>query len=268
MLNYYHLVINNIPIDFTFVDYSFFYTVEITEFVKDGNWDFENDDIFNVVVKPDPTERDKNQYFAYFLTQPEIEVTGLNKTEDKENNKFIVTFNCLLSTYFPIILYGHNFMNIDKIIYSIDLSTSPKEEYPVFSDSKNIFKNNKLKKGEILTKNNFIVISQEGLDGSNETIIDIYPNYINSLDKNSKENKIFILKIDDIYQFKEKASFDLFIDNFELIQENQKENSENSIQITKIRIKGDQANLLLPYIKFIKDENSSYVYQLFYIDKE
>jgi hypothetical protein len=253
MLNYYHQVSNNVPLEFTFVDYSFFYTVEITDFVKNGNWDFDKDDIFNVVIKPDPTERDKDQYFAYFLTQPEIEITGLNKTEDKENNKYTLTFNCLISTYFPIILYGSNFTNIDRIIYSIDASSFVKDEYPIFSDTKEIFKNNKLKKGEVLNINNFLIIPKTEDEDKNETTVDIY---LNSNPENS-DDLIFILKIDD-QQLQNMASFELFIDKFKLIKED---------EITKIRIIGDQAKLLLPYIQKENDNGFSYLYQIFYVNK-
>jgi len=54
------------------------------------------------------------------------------------------------------------------------------------------------------------------------------------------------------------ASFELFIDKFKLIKED---------EITKIRIIGDQAKLLLPYIQKENDNGFSYLYQIFYVNK-
>jgi len=163
MFNFYHIVTNNIPINFTFVDYSYYYFIDVTEFVSD--WDFTKDDIFNVIKMPDQTERDKTKYFSLLTAQPQLEVQSISKTEDKENNRYSIVFSVLLATQIPIKIYSNFKTRIDRIVIDIDNSN----DYPILMDT--FDKYSRVKKGIILNKSDFktIQIESEESEESNES---------------------------------------------------------------------------------------------------
>ncbi len=56
LLNYFDLVMGTCPLNYYFFDYSYYTYVEVTPFVE--HWDFENDDIINVSIRPPDVPQD------------------------------------------------------------------------------------------------------------------------------------------------------------------------------------------------------------------
>jgi len=271
MLNFYHLITNHVPVNFTFVDFSFFYGIDITEFVNDGNWDFDNDNIFNVFKQPDPTERDKEYYYSYLKTQPELELTGISKNEDKEGMKYSIQMNFLASFLIPSYIYGTNFINIERIVLQID--TTDKDDYPIITDTENIFSTNKIKKGSFLDPNSFI------LNEENESFDIILKNEASDEETlNSLKQFNYILKLEpDLLEIfsqktphKTEKRLNLYLENFEIVSEEDK----TILRITKESQKTHFSLLedfFINYINYIKNEESEssqfYNFQLFYAEK-
>jgi len=238
LLNYYHLVVNRIPINFTFVDYSFFYSVEVTEFVK--NWDFINDDIYNIFLFPDPTERDKNQYFSYIEIQPEFEFTSITKSEDKENMKYSINLNVLASVLLPSFLYGNAFQYFDRVIF--DISTTDDIQWPILIDTNNIFESNKIKKGINIQKENFILKNNNiEIDLSSYNII-------------LNQNDVYLLSLIENIIDPLSSKLDIPIDqNF-------------SIENNKIIIKGNKAELIKDFLTSKQYIENLTQYQLYFLN--
>ena len=162
MFNFYHIVTNHLPINFTFVDFSFYYFIDVSEYMDD--WDFINDDIFNVIKLPDQTQRDQTKYFSLFSVQPQIEVQSISKMEDKENNRYSITFSILAATQIPIALYGKNYTKINRIL--IDINPEMGADYPILLDiDLNKYKN--VKKSIILNRDMFKKIYKETASNKN-----------------------------------------------------------------------------------------------------
>jgi len=255
MFNFYHIITNHLPINFTFIDFSYYYFIDVTEFV-DG-WNFEEDDIFNVIKMPDHTERDKIKYFSLLLTQPQLEVQSISKMEDKENNRYAINFSILAAIQIPIILYGNYYTKVDRVI--IDVNLDYDDDYPVLIDIElNKYKN--VKKSIVLYRDNFKPIykiiksdNNENVDDTNEEykeligyeleldgklsnlislyfnpdILDVYKpilyipldskNIKVSFDENSNKTKIQIYN-EEFEKIKEYLTEQYIETNFELIQ--------------------------------------------------
>jgi len=270
LLNYYHLITNNIPINFTFVDFEYFYAIDISEFIKSGQWDFDNDDIFNVFYVPDKTERDKNKYYSFLKVQPELEIQSINKTEDKENSKYQLNISMLASVYFPTFLYGKNFINIDRVICNIDLFD--KTEYPIILDTLNVFKNNKIKKGIFFNDDNIKI--EEDTDSDPNDV-----NYIVNIKINTKlynidlDNYNFIIEFNnDIINLNPKENYLLTItldkDENNIHPSNYEIFSDDDKDYTIISIKGTNASLIKEFLDLYKnEENFKKQYSIFLSEK-
>jgi len=166
LLNLYHIVSNNIPINFTFVDFIYYYFIDVTEMVKE--WDFDNDDIYNIIKAPDETERDNEKYFSLLSVQPQLELQSINKTEDKENNKFSINFSFLVATQIPTKVYSSSLMKINRII--IDTNIDQGNSFPILMDI-DLNKYKSVKKGIILLRKDFeekdneYIIQVDKIDG-------------------------------------------------------------------------------------------------------
>ena len=130
LFNFYHALTNSMPLNFTFVDFKYYYFVNITDIVS--NWDFENEDVNNIIKMPDPTERDKIKYFTAIPVQPQLEIESINRNEDKENNRYYITFNVLAATQIPTQIYGTGHDLIKRIIINIDFNDPT--QYPILLD--------------------------------------------------------------------------------------------------------------------------------------
>jgi len=202
LLNFYHLIANNIPINFTFIDFTYYYFINISDFAKD--WDFEHDAIYNVIKMPDETERDKEKYFSLLSYQPQLEIDSITKNEDKENNKYSLTISMLASTQIPFILYKKRRDIVKRIMINID--TSNYQDYPVLVDiDENVYNNVKksivFKKEDIKLKIDdqgfkYYQINFNGKYSENKLSIYLQDNYIDPftdtlfipLDTEFKEN--------------------------------------------------------------------------------
>jgi len=163
MFNFYHIITNNIPMNYTFVDYIYYYFIDVTDYVRE--WDFINNDIFNVIKMPDPTERDKEKYFSLLSVQPQLEIQSVTKYEDKENNRYYITFSILIATQIPVKLYGNIYNRVDRIV--IDINSDKYDNYPVLIDiTFDKYKN--VKKAIILNRNDFKELTEE-ISSNSET---------------------------------------------------------------------------------------------------
>jgi hypothetical protein len=149
MFNFYHIVTNNLPMNYTFVDYTFYYFIDVTEFVKE--WDFVNDDIFNVIKMPDPTQRDQVKYFSLLAVQPQLEIQSVTKYEDKENNRYYITFSIIAATQIPTQLYGNVRTRVDRIIIDVTTDYDAQTSYPILMDI-DLNQYRSVKKGIVLTR--------------------------------------------------------------------------------------------------------------------
>jgi hypothetical protein len=157
MLNYYHVISNNIPLNFTFVDYKFNYFIDISWIFNQLNW-HEDNNIINFIKDSHVINIDEASAYHYYSlheTQPEFEFTSITKEEDKENMKYAVNINCIAAIFIPFILYTDSWRRIDRIIIHTDLTGY--KETPILLDiDTNVFNNKNLIKSVLIPKENLI----------------------------------------------------------------------------------------------------------------
>ena len=157
MLNYYHIITNNVPLNFTFVDYKFNYFIDVSWLFNQLNW-HEDNNIFNFIKDSQVINTDESSAYHYYSlleVQPEFEFTSITKEEDKENMKYAININCVAALFIPFSLYYQTLQKINRVLINIDLSGY--NETPILLDiDQDIFNDKNLIKTEILSKNNFI----------------------------------------------------------------------------------------------------------------
>jgi len=223
MINYYHVITNNIPMNFTFVDYKFNYFIDISWLFNSLNW-HEDNKIINLikdnhVINID--EASSYHYYSLFETQPEFEFTSITKEEDKENMKYAININCIAAINIPFILYTQNFYRIDRVIISTDLNGYKENPILLDMDAK-IYQNKNIIKSSIIGKNDFNVYTKTFNEGTSfEIDLDTYK--INSgfeldkiIDANNLENyRIGLYLISNYIDVNQKRIY-LPVDKFEI----------------------------------------------------
>jgi len=176
LLNFYHTVTNYLPLNFTFVDFSFMYFVNLSDYAKALNWSVQDNFTNIILFNPEngeevPRINYKDEVF-YGLTevQPELEITSITKMEDKEEMKYSLNLNILASLPIPFLIYSNKEQLIERIIIDVDLGQwdNTEYDYPIFLDiDADLFKTERITSG-ILLKNEEIIID----DNNKEIIID------------------------------------------------------------------------------------------------
>lgn len=189
MLNYHDLFIGQLPMNFMFYDYIFYNYIEVTDFVR--NWDFENDTIENVFMRYDPTfrydpdihykesnedffktqERDRvaggdaypdlegKRYFAMVKMEPILKFTSITKQTDKETQQHSIILNFEAQIELPnMLIWKQEFevKSIELVIDTVDKANNP-QEYPILIDMPDNFLTNKnISRGIMLSSDNFV----------------------------------------------------------------------------------------------------------------
>ena len=157
MINYYHTITNNVPLNFTFVDYKFNYFIDISWLFNSLNW-HEDNNIINFIKDSHVINTDESSAYHYYSlleVQPEFEFTSITKEEDKENMKYAININCVAALFIPFALYYQDWQRIERIIINTDLNGY--NDIPVLLDiDQDIFCNKNLIKTEIIPKENLI----------------------------------------------------------------------------------------------------------------
>lgn len=153
LLNYYDLFISQLPFNFTFYDYSYYSYIDVTPLVQ--GWDLENDSVENIFVRRDPTGY-QDKYYAMIVTKPLIELTGITKNQDKENQTHSLTLSFENMLEVPNIVRGKGYQDIKSI--SVVIDTQNAMEFPILIDiPDNILTNKNIEKGIIMSPQDFHV---------------------------------------------------------------------------------------------------------------
>ncbi len=81
LLNYHDLFIGDMPLMYYFYDYKYYSYIEVTPFVE--HWDFENDDIINVSIRPDDVPHDAQgaHIDSTYRYEPDVHFKEANPNE-------------------------------------------------------------------------------------------------------------------------------------------------------------------------------------------
>jgi len=201
LLNYYHVCTNNLPINYTFVDFSFLYFINISDYARALDWS-PQDELINVLLFNQGEEKDspdislkEDMYYSLLEIQPELEVQSITKTEDKENMKYSLNINFLASLNIPYIIYSTSRSIIERIIIDVDLGKNidKTQDYPILLD---------------IDKQTFV---DKNIQGG----YSIQENHILFVTKNWEEPAHVLIKLDDVGNNIVNSSFALyFIDNY------------------------------------------------------
>ena len=227
LINYYHIISNNVPFNFTFIDYKFNYFIDISNIFNNLNW-HEDDNIINLIKDNRSINTDETSsyhYYSLFETQPEFEFTSITKEEDKENMKYAININCVAAINIPYILYTRSNIRIDRIIISTDLNSY--NETPILLDmDAKIFQNNNIIKSELISNNDITKVTEIVNEGTpSEFKKDTYQISTNfDLTKILKEDvtkyRIGMYLISNYFDINQKRLY-LPIDKFQIVNSNQ-----------------------------------------------
>jgi hypothetical protein len=203
LLNYHDLFLNFMPTNFLFYDYAYWGSLEVTDFVRD--WDFDNDDITNVFVQLDPTyrypsgdhyneapdpafqteERDRvaakdpypvlegERYFGKVRYEPILKLNSITKQTDKENTQHSLTLNFEAQIELPNVLLKVQEFTIESIEIVIDTVTPWNQVQPILIDIPDNFLTNKNIQREIGLFSDAFVFPDLSLDPNAEPYLEI-----------------------------------------------------------------------------------------------
>ena len=256
LLNYYHIILNKLPVNFTFVDYNFGMFINLDEIGTEDQWDL-SDDMYNIFKFSNNTLRDYESWSTVFTDQPMFELQSISKTEDKENMKYSVNISMLCTFRIPYKINYETPQEIKRIIVSIDTNevvNIPEDLYPVLIDN-DLNEFNKIQKGLFLDQKEDIEFLEDKIN------IFIDSEVFNDL-KNNQDKKIMLFwKIND-------KSYNIPL-NPELKDILLSEDKLNTIQVINKDIVSNINEIkLLNDSEFIDPENSGYnprIYTLLYI---
>jgi len=189
LLNYHDLFITTMPLNFMFYDYRYYAYIEVTPFVT--HWDFNNDDIENVFMRPDATfrytadhhydesqhpnfekqERDRilgrdmdpvregERFFSQIMFEPILKVQSITKQTDKENQQHSLIVSFEMQLEIPNLLIGEVNHIIETIEIAIDTANRNgiAHEYPLLTDMEENFLTNKnIQRGIIVLPEDFV----------------------------------------------------------------------------------------------------------------
>ena len=211
LFNYLHVIMNNYPINFTFIDYSFNYFIDITDIAK--KWDIATDNIQMILIDKNneiktlekSIDKEETRIFTLVEVQPEIEIDAVSKNIDKENMKYSLNLNILTTANVPMFIYHQDRVRIDRIVVDIDFNENPlikQNNYPIlfevsdyqeFSDDENIYDTKFIRKSLLLNNieinNDKIILQKDAnieLKDNNYFLLKIIVDYLNP-DSNSIE---------------------------------------------------------------------------------
>jgi hypothetical protein len=189
LLNFHDLFITTVPTNFMFYDYKYYAYIEVTPLVL--SWDFVNDDIDNVFMRPDATfrytaaqhynqapephfhmeERDRTagrdmdviregeRYFSQVTFEPILKLQSIQKQTDKESQKHSLTLSFEAQIEIPNVMWRTLTGTIEHIEIVIDTShpAGLAQEYPILTDmEENKLRNKNIQRGIILLPEDFV----------------------------------------------------------------------------------------------------------------
>ena len=222
LLNFHDMIVGNLPMNFMFYDRSYYSYIEVTEFVKD--WDFDNHTIDNVFTMMDPTyrydpvikynesneaffetkERDRQagrdpypelegkRYYSMVKSDPIYKLTSVQKTTDKEQMHHSLNLSFEAQLEIPNLLMGHLNQRIESIELVIDTVSKNHQTFPILIDMpENFLTNKNISRGILLSSDDFVIPDDavwEPIDPNDPPNLTKYPHlrvnqYIDTVNK-------------------------------------------------------------------------------------
>jgi len=190
MLMLHDLFISQLPMNFMFYDYTYYTYIEVTDFVK--TWDFDYDTIENVFLMFDKTyryepnkhykesnedffetnQRDRTlggdaypdmeglRYFSMLKSEPIIKLTSITQQTEKESNMHSLTLSFEARIEVPNAIMWKQEFTVESIELVLDTvnANGIAHEYPILTDiPENFLTNKNISRGILLFPENFVI---------------------------------------------------------------------------------------------------------------